>query len=143
MLLPRSTGDDYENIARDGCGTFDSDLNDILKGIDDILGPEQPDDDPGGRDTPVPDERSSPTTSSNDIPRGAARSAPQILPSHQSTSTHQRTKKQKSGVGKAWSKLKKLFMRKFGGDGDQPPLKLSDKLVPEHDDEVKWHDSPF
>jgi len=42
-----------------------------------------------------------------------------------------------------WSKLKKLFMRKFGGDGNQPPPKLSDKLVPERDDEVEWHDSPF
>jgi len=101
-----------------------------------MVGPEQPDDDPGSRNTPVPDERSSPTTSSNVIPRGGTRS-------HQSTSTHQRTKKQKSGVGKAWSKLKKLFMKKFGGGGDQQPLKLSDRLVPERDDEVKWHDLPF
>ena len=129
-------------------------MNDILRGIDDIVGPEQPDDHPDGRDTPVPNEQSSSTASSNATPRGGTRSTPspsrnslsflpQILPSHQSTSTHQRTKKQKSGVGKVWSKLKKLFMRKFGGDGNQPPPKLSDKLVPERDDEVKWHDSPF
>ena len=118
-------------------------MNNILKGIDDTIGPEQPNDDPGGRDTPVPDEQLSPTTSSNVIPRGRTRSAPQILPSHQITSTHQRIKKPKSGVGKAWSKLRKLFMRKFGGYRGQPPPKLSDKLVPERDDEVKWHDSPF
>jgi len=50
-------------------------------------------------------------------------------------------KRQKSGVGKAWSKLKKLFMRKFRGDGGAP--KLSDRLAPERDDEVKWYDSLF
>ena len=118
-------------------------MNNILKGIDEIVGPEQPNDDPGGRDTPVPGERLSPTTSSNVIPRGGTRPISQILPSHQSTSTHQPIKKQKSGVGKAWSKLRKLFMRKFGGYRGQPPPKLSDKLAPERDDEVKWHDSPF
>jgi len=150
--LVGNTGDDFENIGRGG-GTLDSDLNDILKGIDNIIGPEQPDDYPDGRDTPVRGELSSPTMSPNVIPREGARSTPspsrnsllslhQILPSHQNTSTHQRPKKQKSGLGKMWSGLKK-FMRKFGGDGNQSPPKLSDKLVPERDDEVKWKDSPF
>ena len=46
----------------------------------------------------------------------------------------------KSGVGKAWSRSRKLFMKKFGRRGAAP--KLSDKLVPERD-EVKWYEALF
>jgi hypothetical protein len=36
----------------------------------------------------------------------------------------------------------KKFMKKFGGRDQQPP-RLSDKLVPERDDEVKWYETLF
>lgn len=54
-------------------------------------------------------------------------------------SIHPRTTK-KSGIGRVWSKLKK-FMKKFGGD--QPPPKLSDRLVPERADQAKQYESLF
>ena len=133
-------------------GTLDADLNKILEGIDVLITSEQADGHPDGRDTPVRDERSSPIMSPSVVPREETRptvpsSSDSLSPlppiPHQSTSIHQRTKKQ-SGVGKVWNKLKKLkklFAMKFGGDQQRP--KLSDKLVPERDDEVKWHEPLF
>ena len=40
-----------------------------------------------------------------------------------------------------WNKLKKLLTGK--SEEGQPPPKLSDKLAPERDDEVKWYESLF
>lgn len=123
-------------------------MNDILKGIDVCIGPEQVYDHLGGRDAPILDERASPSIvpreeAGSTVPPSPAGLPPlPLIPPHQSTSTHQRMKKKKKkGVGMVWNKLKKLLTGK--SEEDQPPPKLSDKLSPERDDEVKWYESLF
>ena len=101
-------------------------MNDILKDIDAFIGSEKV----------VPREEMRPTV----LPSPASLPPlPPIPPPHQSSPMHQRTRK-KGGVRKMWDKLKELFAIKFK---DQPRPKLSDKLVPELDDEAKWHEPLF
>ena len=140
------------DVGLHGNAVLDADLRNILREIN-ISIPEQPDDYPDGRDTPVPDERPSPIMSPSNVVKEETRPTvppspvslsplPPIPPPHQSTSMHQQTKrkKKKKGIAKFWNKLKELFAV-FGGD--QPPPKLSDKLVPERDDEVRRYGSLF
>lgn len=47
----------------------------------------------------------------------------------------------KSSVKKAWSKSKELFIKKLGRRKASP--KLSDKLVPERDEGVRWYEALF
>jgi hypothetical protein len=152
-ILTTIPGDDFENVMPYDSRTFDSDLNDILKGIDVCIGPDQPYDQPGGRDTPTPGEKSLPIMSPSVVPIKETKPTvplspaslpplPPTPPPPQSTSMHQRTKKKKkNGVARVWNKLKKLFTKKF--EGDQPPPNLSDKLSPERDDGVKGYASLF
>ena len=148
--------DDFEHVPSHDAGEPDSKLNDILKGIDGIFGPEQPDDPSDHPDISSSDGRTTPIVSSisgpgegakRNIVRSRASSSPlprpppsPLLPP-QSPTVPPRTKKQ-SSVGKAWHKFKKVLAKKFGG-GDQSPPKLSDKLAPERDDEVKWFETLF
>ena len=149
-------GGDFEDATRgrDG-GELGSEFNDILKDIDGLLGPEQPDYHSDDRDSSVWDRRTSATLSpivgpgeemKQDTVRSLASSSP--LPPLPSTPFRQgpkvRTKK-KSSVGKMLDgirKFKRLMAKKLGG-GHQPQPKLSDSLVPEHDDEAKWYEGLF
>lgn len=132
-----------------GDAVLDADLRNILKEID-IFIPEQPDDHPDGRDTPVSEERSSPIILPRNVleeetgaivppPPASLSPLPPIPLPHQRTSKHKK-QKNKKGIAKLWNKLKELFAV---FEGDQPSPKLSDKLVPESDDEVKRYECLF
>lgn len=139
--------DDFERVAPHDVGEFDPKCNDIIDGTP---GPEQPDDPSDHPDTPSPDGRATPVVSpisglgggaKGDIARSRDSWSPlPSLSSPQYPTVPPRTKE--SRVGKVWNKFKKVLAKKFGG-GDQPPPKLSDKLVPERDDEVRWYETLF
>lgn len=153
--LPWLPEDDFEDLGLHGSGTFNAEFDDILKDIDGILGPEQDDNRTDSHDNFTLDEGSFPILPPTVGPREGSRQSISQSPAHlsflsttppssppilQGSPAHQRMKK--SGLGRAWNKLKRLFKEKFGGD-DQAPPKLSDKLVPERDDEVRWYESLF
>lgn len=165
---------------------FHAGVRDILKDIDDLMGPGPAGDPPNDQDDPaVDDGEPSPIGPPAVVPKEEAKPKspaspaslglfPQISPPspyplspyslsphppspyppsphpasprspspHPSQSSSMRPpKKKKRGVGRAWKKLKGLFTHKFGGD-EQPP-KLSERLVPERDDEVRWYEFLF
>lgn len=158
MDSSRSPKGDFEDVPPDA-GGFNSEFNDILKDIDEIIGHERPDDHSDDRDTSAWDKQTSPIVSpivesreeTKQIvvqPRATSPPLPPIPPtptptphSHpQERPVAPRTKK-KSVVSKAWSKLRKMLMKKFGGDHLSP--KLSDKLAPEHEDEARRYETLF
>ena len=157
MFLPRFSEDDYEKVERFEDEEYNTELDDVMRNIDDLIGPEPADDDPDSRDTSAWDQRTSPILSPiagpgeetrQSVPQSQA-SLPSPRPIHttpppmfphlspipQGPSMYRGTK-QKNTTSKVWGKLKKLFTRKF--EGGDPLPKLSDRLVPEHDDRVKW-----
>jgi len=157
------SADDFEDdVAQFDNGEFNAKLGDIMEKIDAIIRPEPSNDHSDSRDTSAWDQRTfpilSPTVGPGEgpqdfapQPRASLPSLPRITtsplpkspspsPIPQSPSKSQRTKKQ-STVGKVWERLKRWFTRKF--EGEDPPPKLSDKLVPERDDKVKWYESLF
>ena len=146
---------------------FNADFHDILKDIDDLIGPDPADDPPIHPDGPVVDDEQplpTPTVVSREEARPKLQSSlvgpqplphisppsphphfphprsPHFLSPHppQSSPMHSQPKKEKKkkrrSVGRVWEKLKGLFTGE-----DQQPTKLSDKLVPESDDEVRWY----
>jgi len=136
-----------------GVGGFSSEFNDILRDVDDLIGPERPDDHSDDHDISTWDKQASAIVSPIAESREEARQTavhPRATPSHippisspphpQEPLVPPRTKK-KSVVSKAWSKFRKLLMKKFGGD--QPPPKLSDRLAPEREDEARWYETLF
>ena len=171
------SGDDFEHVVPLDDGAFTADVHDILKDIDDLMGPDPADDPPDEQDDPAiddgqslpilppavePKEEVKPTSSALPVslrilsqislpsPRPISPHPPSpYLPSphppsprlSQSSLMRLQPKKKKRGIGRAWKKLKGLFMNKFEGD-EQPP-KLSDRLAPERDDEVRWYDFLF
>ena len=176
-VLTWFSGDDFEHIMPQDDVAFTADVHDILKDIDDLMGPDPADDPPDEPDDPavddeptspalppavVPKEEVKPTSSASPVslrifsqislpslrpvsPHPPSPYLPSLhLPSphpSQSSLIRLQPKKKKRGIGRAWKKLKGLFMNKFEGD-EQPP-KLSDRLAPERDDEVRWYDFLF
>lgn len=147
--LPRlSKGDPPDD------GVFNAGFHDLLDDLKDLIGSEQTDDQSDDRDISTLDERrssivSQTVESGEETRRNTVRSPtsstsrPPLppLPPPISQAMPPRTKK-KSSMGNAWNRFKKLLMRKFlGGDRTQP--KLSDRLVPERDDEVRWYETLF
>jgi len=167
MFLPRFPADDFVDVGAHDGEAFNAEFDDILKGIDILIGPDQTDDHSPGQDVSAWDEQTHPIVSPTVGPRGETGSNgsqsevhSSSLPStplssilHPSTLLPStplpplpplippRTKK-KSTVSRAWNKLKKVLVKKFGG-GNQAPPKLSDKLVPERDDGVGRYESLF
>ena len=146
--------DDFEDVVPPDVGGSSSEFNDILKDIDDIIGPERPDDHSEDRDISAWDKQTSPIVSSVVESREAKqtveqpRATPSPLPPIPPTPPPQPQErpvaprmKKKSVVSKAWSKFRKLLMKKFGGD--HPPAKLSDKLAPEREDEARRYETLF
>jgi len=132
-------------------GGFNSEFDEILRDIDEIIGPERPDDHSDDRDISAWDKQASPIVSpvvesreeAKQIaiqPRATPSPLPPIPPPPQERPVALRTKK-KSVVSKAWSKFRKVLMKKFGGD--QPPPKLSDRLAPEREDEARGYETLF
>lgn len=138
--------DDFEDLGPHGSGTFNAEFDDILKEIDGILGPEQDDNHTDSQDNFTLDEGSFPILPPTAGSREGSRQG--IPPAHLSPplttppSPPPIPRVPKGAVGRVWDKLKRLFKERFGGD-DQAPPKLSDKLVPERDDEVRWYESLF
>ena len=161
------SGDDFEDVLPQDDVAFNADFHDILKDIDDLIGPEPAHDPPTHQDDPivddgepspivpptiVPKEETKPKLPSSPVsprplphisppsphPRSPHPRSPHILPPRppQSSPMHPQPKKKKKkrGVGRMWEKLKGLFTGE-----DQPQTKLSDKLVPESDDEARWY----
>ena len=125
--------DDFEHVPSHDTGGPDSELNDILKRIDAIFGPEQPHD---HLDISGSDGRTTPIVSPISRPGSMLQLR---APLHSLSAAPPRIKK--SSAGKVWNKFK-VFAKKFAG-GDKPPPKLSNKLVPERDDEVRRHETLF
>lgn len=120
----------------------------LLKRLDHLIGPEPKDDQLDVRDSSTWDQRTSPNVSPIDgvmqLPPRSSASSP-VPPSPYfplPIPTLTPRSKKKSVVSKAWNKLKKMFMKKFER-GDRAPPNLSDKLVPEREDEHKWSDTLF
>lgn len=155
MFLLWFSGDDLEGVAPHGDGALGADFDDLLKDIDVLIGPEGANGQPDSQDTSTLDEQTLPVLSPIVEPREETRlvsqsrvrllsrptAPPSPPPKLQDPMTYQR-KKKKSRVVRAWDKLKELFTKRLGGE-DQVPPRLSDKLVPERDDEVKWYESLF
>ena len=145
------------------------DLDDILKDIDYFIKPDPVEDPSGPPDASAWDQRTSPIASPiapsitrpgdesrwNVVqPRARSYSRPPTVPPSPPPSPSpppppppkrsQATPrpKKKGGFIKALNKVKEMFAKKFGG-GNQPPPNLSDRLVPEREDEVKWYDGLF
>lgn len=169
-LVGDSAGATLANVPPSG---QTADIEGIMKEIDGIIIDPEPTDDPSDvRDVSIWDQQTSPIVSSidgsrerprQDSVRSQSRSpfrlsllipAPSPSPSPPSAPTPRQvplefpqTKeflqtKEKKGVLKAWDKLKKLFMKKFAGKDEAPP-KLSDKILPDRDEDVKWYDHLF
>lgn len=169
MPLPSSSGATLANVPPNGQIV---DIDGIMKEIDGLIDPELVDDPSDVRDVSVWDQLPSPIVSSidgsrerprQDSVRSQSRSPfrlsllippPSSSPSPPSASTPRQVplelpqtkeflqKRKKKGVMKAWDKLKKLFTKKFGGDDEATP-KLSDKILPDRDEDVKWYDLLF
>jgi len=142
-------------------GGSNSEFNDILKDIDDIIGPEpeQPYDHYDDREISTWDKQASPIVSpivesieqaKQMVVQPRATSSPlspippnptPTPPPHPQERPMAPRAKKKSVVSKAWSKFRKVLMKKFGGD--QPPPKLSDKHTPEREDEARWYETLF
>ena len=134
-------------------GGFNSEFNDILRDIDDIIGPDRPDDHSEDQDISTWDKQPSPIVSPIVESREEAkqvvqpRATPSPLPPippppspPQERPVAPRTKR-KSVMSRAWSNLRKLLMKKFGGD--HPPPKLSDRLAPEREEEARRYETLF
>ena len=172
MFLPRFSEDDCEKVERFEDEEYNTALDDVMRNIDDLIGPEPADDYPDSRDASAWDRRTSPVVSPMAGPGEGARqfasqsraslpplppisaSSPPILtsPPPISTSPPPRSPsppprspslpliplgtEKKSIMGIWWERLKAWFKRKF----ENPRPKLSDRLVPERDDRVKWYE---
>ena len=171
MFLPRFSEDDCEKVERFEDEEYNTALDDVMRNIDDLIGPE-PADYPD-RDASAWDQRMSPIlspiagprergelfapqsrasfpphppipassppilTSPPPIPTSPPPISPSLPPIPPGPSMYQRTEK-KSVMSIWWDRVKAWFKRKF--EGENPPPKLSDRLVPEHDDRVKWYE---
>ena len=154
-FLLRFTGDDFENVAAQVDRTLGSEFDDILKDIDVLIGPEQVDDRSDGRDTPALDGRASPMLSPivgsrEDVRPTALRSEVQLPPLRPtSPPPHPKTPptKKKNIMKRIMDKLKKprqlweSLIARFSRGSQAPPI-LSNKLVPEREEEAKRYE-PF
>ena len=119
---------------------FNSEFSDILRDIDEIIDHEQPDDHSGDRGVSAWDKQTSPTVSPIIESREETRKT--VVPPQTPSSPLPRPQdppvslKTKSSVGRAWSGLKKMLVKKFWGGRRSLPM-LSDGLVPSRDDEVR------
>ena len=141
--LSRFLGDDPEDSAR--CDLIDpgSEVNEILEGIDRLIGREQPNNRPEDRDALAWEKVPSPVVAPMNGPREGAwrnparpRTPSQPAPPRD-LPAHPRTKR--SSISIKWDRfmdsLKKKLKKKFKRGNREAP-KLSDRLAPEPDDEV-------
>lgn len=155
MSLSGFLGQEFPDISPHGQSVVD----DLLKDLDHLIGPEQTEDHLEVRDVSAWDQPQSPIVSP--IEESGSRSMQ--FPTQQPDSARRPTSplplpffpplkntpeptlgkgasKKKGRMQRAWDRLKQMFVKKFLG-ADQGPHKLSDKLVPERDsDEVKLNE---
>lgn len=140
---PQFLKDDFDGAVPPDSVGF-SEVNDILREIDEIFDPERPDDHSDSRDVSAWDKRTSPVVSLIDESREDTVVRPQSpsLPLPLPPKNFLVLSRTRNSVGRAWSGLKKSLVKKFWGGGQLQP-RLSAGLVPECRDEVKLDSARF